>query len=310
MPVWGEAYTTSGQYDQALSSFLNALDIYRRAGDTRGAANVSALMGLVFVAQGRYGAAVNSVQDAVKAFRDLGDRSRDMAGALNELGGALGKAGRGNEAAQPLSEAHTMAQELKNDSLMAAIANNRADIARYRGDLKAAKDFYQQAVPLATRDKAWGTILAAQLGLARIAIAEGRSREAIAALTRLKEQAQSFDKGLAIRCSVALSEALARSKDYTRARPELESALRDTEKAGMRLESASIYFLLGEITRLSGKEADSADVYRQTLRLLDNIQKEPGARTSSPGPTSSRCTTTQSVGQALRKPSLTPLHLS
>ncbi len=94
-----EAYTTTGQYEQAMNALMRALELARKAGDARGGAIISRQIGLVFEYQGRFGAAVKSMQDAVKVFRAQGENGLDMAGALNDLAGALARAGRGDEAA-------------------------------------------------------------------------------------------------------------------------------------------------------------------------------------------------------------------
>ena len=64
-----EAYTATGQYDQAMTALMRALELGRKAGDDapRGAWS-SRQIGLVFEYQGRFGAAVKSLQDAVKRF--------------------------------------------------------------------------------------------------------------------------------------------------------------------------------------------------------------------------------------------------
>ncbi len=80
---------------------------------------VSRQIGLVFEYQGRFGAAVKSLQDAVKAFREQGENGLNMAEFLTDLAGALARAGRGDEAAAPLDEAQKIQQALKNDALLA-----------------------------------------------------------------------------------------------------------------------------------------------------------------------------------------------
>src|SRR3984957_3385084 len=148
-----EAYPTTGQYEQAMSALMWALELARKAGDERGAAVISRQIGLVFEYQGRFGAAVKSIQDAVKVFRTQRESGLDMAGALNDLAGALARAGRGDEAAAPLDESTKIQQVLKNDGLLASILNTRGDLAFYRGDLKDATQFYQSSIPLATKAK-------------------------------------------------------------------------------------------------------------------------------------------------------------
>jgi hypothetical protein len=43
------------------------------------------------------------------------------------------------------------------------------------------------------------------------------------------------------------------------------------------METARIHFLLGSSLRLSGDASGAAGQYKQTLSILDEIKKEPGA---------------------------------
>ena len=87
-----------GHYDQAISLFMRALDLRRSMDDQRGAAIESYCLGDLFGYQGRFGAATNSKQDALKTFREVKDKTFWMAEMLDGVAGALIRAGRGDEA--------------------------------------------------------------------------------------------------------------------------------------------------------------------------------------------------------------------
>jgi eukaryotic-like serine/threonine-protein kinase len=274
----GGAYAALGQYDQAMTAYIRGLDLYHKAGNDQGAAIMSHSMALVFEYQGRLGAAVGALQDAVKAFRELGDRSSTMAESLSDLAGALARVGRGAESAKLLDEALTLAHGLKNDALLAAILNNQGDSQFYQGDLKAAKSSYEQALKLASHTSDKDALLTAKMDLARIAVADGRSRAAVGDLRALVKQADAQGrKYVSVASSVLLAEGMIKNKDYAAARQELQSTLGRSEKLGLRLESARIHYLLGTTLRLSGSTADAAAQYREAASLLDAIKKEPGA---------------------------------
>jgi tetratricopeptide (TPR) repeat protein/predicted Ser/Thr protein kinase len=275
----GEAYTHTGQYDLALKSLLRALDLARKVGDDRSVALVSHQIGLVFEFQGRLGAAVKSMQDGVKAFRDQGESGNAMASFQNDLAGALAQAGRGNEAAQPLDEAQAIAHGLKNDALTASILNTRGDVAFYKGDLKGAEPLYQSALRLATRAKDNDTLVQSKLNVARMAIALGRSKDALGMLHPLLSSDGTVSAYLSLRSAIAVSEAEVAGKDYAHAQRDLEQNLTATEKAGMRLDMARINYLLGTSARLSGSpdRTQVAYHYAEAMRLLDAIKSDPGA---------------------------------
>ncbi len=274
----GAAYQATGQYDQAVSMILKAIDLWRKGGDARGAALGSYQLGLVFQYQGRLGAALSAMQDAVKALRDLNERTRDMADVLNDYGDTLANAGRGAEAEKVLAESQGVARELKNDSLQAAILNSQGDVQFYAGNLKSAKEFYDQALRAASRGTERNKVLVSKLNLARVANAEGHSQSVLGGLRSLSQEADKQGiKYLALESSVEMAAAMINSKDYAHARQELDRALGTSEKLGLRLQTARIHYLLGETMRLHGSAADAASQYRQALTLLDEIKKDPGA---------------------------------
>jgi serine/threonine protein kinase/tetratricopeptide (TPR) repeat protein len=273
----GDAYTLSGQYDEALSSLKRALDTWRGAANPFGIASTQRQMGLVFGNQSRFGAAVDSIQQSVKGFHDLGDKSSDAATALQNLGEALAKAGRGDDAAAPIAEAEGMVRELKNDTLMAKILGTKSDIAFYRGDYAAAAGFFQSALQAATKGGERNTIFEAKLNLARVAIAQGHASDAVNRLKPIVGTDSTSDRSLALHASVAMAEALIATKDYGRARQLLQESAGPAEKAGMRLLLARNYYLQATASRLGGNSGEAWSEYRQAMTLLDAVRNEPGA---------------------------------
>jgi len=267
-----------GEYDQALSQYLRALDLHRSAGDKRTAALDSYGLGTLYGHQGRYGAALNSEQEALKTFRELQDRSPTMADILGSYGGALAEAGRWEEGQKTLDEALSLARELKSQPRVAQTLNFQGDSAFYRGDFKSAQTLYGQTLQAASRTKDRVQVLTSKIGLAKVAMREGRSREAISSLKALAQEAGSLGlKYLSIECSVDLGEALVNNKDYSRARQELEPALGKAERLGLRTLLAKDHYLLATALRATGNGAEATPHYREALRLLDEIRKEAGA---------------------------------
>jgi serine/threonine protein kinase/Tfp pilus assembly protein PilF len=274
----GETNANMGQYDRALTYYLRALELYRSTDDKRGAAIESSSIGTLFLYQGRFGAAVSSKQDALKIFQELGDRSFWMVEILGSYGDALIQAGRSEEAQKSLDEAMRLARELKNDAFVAQITNYQGDAAFYRGDLRSARDLYQRALQIAMRSGDRGKVLDSRFDLARLAVREGRHQAAVSALDELSRAADSLGlKHLVVECSAYKAEALMNAKDYARARQELARAITSGEKMGLRATLARSHFQLATILRLTGNASEAAGHYRETIRLLEEIRKEPGA---------------------------------
>ena len=275
----GEAYTHTGQYQLALDQLMQALKLARQANDAHQVAVISHQMGLVSQYQGRLGAAVNYMRDAVRAFRDQGEKGPDMATFLTDYAGALARAGRGDDAAKQIDDADAIAKNLKSDSLNASILNTRGDIAFFKGDIKSADQSYQSALRLTAHIKDNDIIVQSKLNVASAAIAQGRAKDAFAMLRPLLKSDSSVSAYLSLRAAIAYAEAEVGVKDYAHAQHDLEQALIVAEKAEMHLDTARIYYLLGVSTRLNGS-ADHTQVafyYREAARLLDIVKSDPGA---------------------------------
>jgi tetratricopeptide (TPR) repeat protein len=274
----GETLADMGQYDQAISYYMRALDLRRSMNDPRGAAIESYGLGQLFDDQGRFGAAVNSMQEAVKTFRDLKDRTFWMAEMLAGYGEALILAGRGEEAKPQLEEALSLSRELKNDGMVAQAVGFQGDAAFYRGDFKAAHELYAQALQAATHSKEPDKVLIAKTNLAKVDVQQKRSREAIASLKPLIQQADDLGmKYVAVEASIFMAEAMFQNRDSAEAKQELERALLRSDKQGMQPLSAKARYLLAGIAEGSANPSDARDNYDQALRLLDAMKKDPGA---------------------------------
>lgn len=274
----GEAYTALGQYDQAMASFMHGLDLYRKSDDNQGAAAVSHSMGLVFEYQGRAGAAVSALQDSVNALHKVGDRSSNMVQSLTDLASALAKSGRGADSPKLLDEADEIASTLKNEALLAGVANSRGNTAYYQGDLKSARSAYEQSVRVASHAADKDVLLRAKLNVARVSLDDGHATVAINDLRALMRQAEAQGRKYeSVMASVLLADGLIKTRSYPAARQELLRTLGTSEKLGLRLETARIHYLLGTALRLAGNASDAQAQFRQAAGLFDGLRKEQGS---------------------------------
>ena len=274
----GEASTDMGQYDQAISYYLRALDLRRSMDDPRGAAIESYSLGTLFDYQGRFGAAIKSKEEALKSFRDIKDKTFWMAKMLGGYGEALILAGRGDDAKSDLDEALNLSRELKSDGMVAEALGFQGDAYFYRGDYESARASYAQAVQAAARSKEPVTILIAKANLAKVEVRDKHSAEAISSLRQLVQQADDLGlKYISVECSLFMAYAMMQNRDSSHARQELERSLLLSEKLGMQPLSARSHYLLATIERDSGNRSDAQDHYREALRLLDAMKKDPGA---------------------------------
>jgi eukaryotic-like serine/threonine-protein kinase len=273
-----ETSARMGQYDPAVTEYLRALELRRSISDARGGAIESYSLGTLFDYQGRFGAAINSKEDALKTFRDLKDRTIWMAEILGGYAEALTLAGRSEESQGYLEEALNLSRGLKNDGLVAQTLAFQGDSYYYRGDSKSARSYYERAVQTAALTKEPDKMLIAKTDLARADIDSGRALAAITSLRSVAKQAQ--DQGfayIAVECSVYIADAMMRNHDGLHARQELERAVLQADKLGLKPLSAKAHYLLATALRASGKQSEAQQEYRDSVQLLDAMRKEAGA---------------------------------
>jgi eukaryotic-like serine/threonine-protein kinase len=272
----GDAYTASGQFDEALAALKRAQDTCRGNGNAGCVAQTQRQIGVVLGYQGRFGAALDALQQSVKGYQALGDKSVPQGDALQALAEALGRAGRGEESAQYLDQAEKIGTDTNDPELASLVLGTRGEIALFRGDPAAAAPFLQRALPLAMKSGKREAIINAKLNLARVEIAQGHAKEAAALLRPLLADSVTFDRNLTLQCKVYLAEALIQTKDYSGARQILQQAAPAAEKAGMRVRLARIFYLEATASRLGGNSADAWNEYRQALGLLMAIRNDSG----------------------------------
>jgi eukaryotic-like serine/threonine-protein kinase len=280
-----ETFANLGRYDQALAEYLRALELYRSAGDKRGAAIEAYSMGTVFAYQGRYGAALKSKEEALTAFRALQERSFWLSEILGGYGHALVQMGRGDQAEKTFDEALAVARELSNPGLIAQTLGFQGDGAWYRGDFKAARALFAQALKEASRTTDRRLLLIARVNVAKVAVQEQRppinERESRALVQTLRGLVQESDalgvKYVSVEGSTHLAQALLNRGEHERARQELERAISQSEKLGLRSLLARSRYLMATVLRLAGKQSDASIQVRQARDLLDEIRQESGS---------------------------------
>jgi tetratricopeptide (TPR) repeat protein len=267
-----------GQYDKASAQYLKALESLRDTGDKAGEAQVSTDMADLFAAQGRYDAALKAQQDAVDLYRQLNDRSNLTVYALAAYGQTLSAVGREDEGRKNIDDALKLAHEVNNDEVTAEVLNGLGDSFFYSGNDAEARQQYQQALQLAIKSKSPEQKVLANLNLAKLEVAQGRPQAAIPALKKLKQDAD--DKGLkaeSVTAAIYLGEALLATNHADAAREELDTAAGRAEKLDLRIEQARAQYFLGAALAAAGKKTDAVPHYREAVRILESISKQPGA---------------------------------
>jgi tetratricopeptide (TPR) repeat protein/transcriptional regulator with XRE-family HTH domain len=177
----GYVLRLTGHYQDAARELEEALSIHRDLGYRLGQAHVLTDLGDVRRATGDYRGAARDLLEALGICRDLGDRL-GQANALTLLGGVRRLSGDYPGAAADLDLALGIHRDAGNRYGEVATLNEEGVLARTRGDLGQARTHHQQALDLARLIASPVDEAHALAGLARCALAAGRTADAAAGL--------------------------------------------------------------------------------------------------------------------------------
>jgi tetratricopeptide (TPR) repeat protein len=272
-----DTYVKLGQYDVAVAQYLKIIDAARAAGDQQSVALESTSLGELFATQGQYGRALKSYEEAVKDFRDANDRTNVMVAALAGYGRVLAMVGRTEEGQQKLLEAINLTTEIKSDRYLAEALNWLGDSYMYAGNYGEARQQYDKAAAVAARSKNREQAAVSRFGLARLDVLQGRGAAAVPILQKLGEETDAMGlKALSVHASIYLAQAELVAKKLQPAEQELARALNRADKLGLVVEQAQAHYLLGQLATVTGKEKQFGFQYRDTVKLLESISKDPG----------------------------------
>ncbi|WP_437300198.1 sigma 54-interacting transcriptional regulator [Sorangium sp. So ce426] len=259
---WGEAEAWLAGAQAKLPSAAERVDDVEgeRVDDVEEVARLHHNAGIVALYRGQVDGAVRTFEASLAVKRTLGDRA-GMRSCLMNLGIALGKASRYEEAFGALDEAMRLARSLGQVAGRGWCLSARADIEVRRGDARAAERCIEEAWALAASLPA---AIQADLVIARanVALLDGDGRRALAALAALDPGVRANDPLVDARAQVAEAQAY-----LTRLPAEPRRAARGAIRAARRARAAML-----------------AEVEAQALDVLRSARGAPAAGGAYAGP--------------------------
>lgn len=270
-----EVNTRLGQYDTALSDYLKAIAAYRSANDQHGVAMASVAMGRVFAAQGRYGAALHSTQDAVSILRQKKEMTWLTVEAVGGWGDLLTQVGRAPEGKASLDEALNDARQIKNDAYIAMATNWTGDFYYYQGDYANARQQYGQALAIASKTPDKETQLRSKVNVAKTDLALGHAAAVIPVLKKLAQDADALGlKTDSVECSVYLAQALMATRNEGATEQTLALSQARAENLGLRILQAKADALEAKLAAERGKASEAQSNNLVVVKILEAISKE------------------------------------
>jgi CHAT domain-containing protein/Tfp pilus assembly protein PilF len=143
----GNSYIYADRADHAFHCFRQALDLQRAGSDPANEASTLVGFGLAYMRSKNYRDALNPYQRALKIYQDRNDlRGRSI--TLTNIGWALSELMRYDEARDSFSQALELTRQLKNPNLEAAVRLGFAWMERRRENLSEAQRQAEGALKL------------------------------------------------------------------------------------------------------------------------------------------------------------------
>jgi CHAT domain-containing protein/Flp pilus assembly protein TadD len=139
--------TRIGQYEQAIETLQQALPIFHQVGDRSGEATTLNIIGLVYNAIGQPQKALEYFNQALTIHQEVADRPSEAA-TVNNIGLVYNAIGQQQKALEYFNQALPIFQQVGDRSGKAATLNNIGEVYHAIGQPQQALDYYKQALSI------------------------------------------------------------------------------------------------------------------------------------------------------------------
>jgi CHAT domain-containing protein/Tfp pilus assembly protein PilF len=183
----GLRWFQQGDFEQAVSSWMEAAQLYERAGKPNKQSATLTYLSQAYQSIGQYKQALQNLELALTLAEKLGDRTR-IASVLGTLGNAYIATGPAEIAYWYVNEGPGMAREAEDSALQAVILNNLGNLFTSPKQYTEALGAYTESVRLAKETRNQSLAARALTNAAKASMRSGQHQEAKALLDKALEQ--------------------------------------------------------------------------------------------------------------------------
>ncbi|MEG4809485.1 CHAT domain-containing tetratricopeptide repeat protein [Microcoleus sp. F8-D1] len=143
----GEQQAQTSQFEAAIQSLQQALNIYRELKDRSSEAKTMSRLGSSYALRGDYAKAIEFCQQSLAIAREIADRSTEQR-ALTNLGSVYGALGEYAKAIEHYQQSLAIARETSNPLNEGGLLINLGVIYGTLGDYAKAIEYYQQSLAI------------------------------------------------------------------------------------------------------------------------------------------------------------------
>src|SRR5262245_19807925 len=163
---------------KGIEKYQEALELYRRAGDSRGEAETLDCIGRVQQSLGEIQRAMDKFNEALPIRRAVGDRKGEVI-TLDNIGSVYYFLGERRKALEKYNEALQIARDIDNRNWEAATINNIATAYSSLGETQKALEKYNEALPIARAVGGRSTEVSIIIGIGSVYYSLGEARKAL-----------------------------------------------------------------------------------------------------------------------------------
>lgn len=275
-----------GSLNQAITSWLQALEIYRRIGDTEAQAQTYSYLGLTYAKLGRSTEAEDALRRRVAIARDNQDFQGQVYG-LNNVGAYLLRRRAAPQAGRAFADALQIARDVTDRPGQSVSLSNLSLAASGVGNDELAVNLSQSAIALRqggtdrlsevnTLNNAGDTYRRSQRYSEAI-VAYNTALQLLQRQTDFSQQAQSELTNQEFRSLEGLVAAYKSSKQYPRTFTSLKRWLSFAQAKGNDRQELAALQALANLYDQVGDYPNAKNFYNQAQRLAQTMEEVPAS---------------------------------
>ena len=217
-------YYLRGDITQSAQMLQQAVKEFRQVGNRDGVATALSNFADARLSQGELMEAKKLLEESIPEYQAVDDKEGVVLN-LDSLGDIWRQNGELDKAQTAYQQAEAIARKIEDKNATAYVLNGMGDVALDRGDLTLARARYEESLELRNQAGEKQTAAESRVSLANLAIEEGHASDAEASVRGCKEQFHKEQQADdELSASIALIDALLAQGKQSEAQKEMEAA--------------------------------------------------------------------------------------
>ncbi|MBZ5688062.1 MAG: tetratricopeptide repeat protein [Acidobacteriia bacterium] len=217
-------YYLRGDLTQSAQMFQEAVKKFRQVGNRDGVATALSNFADTRLSQGDLMEAKKLLEESIPEYQAVDDKEGVVLN-LNNLGDIWRQTGELDKAEAAYRQAEVIARKIEDKDATAYVLSGMGDVALDRGDLVLSRKRYEESLDLRNQAGEKQTATESRVSLAKLAVEEGHATDAETSARACKQQfQQDQQRDDELSASIALIDALLAEGKQNEAQKEMEAA--------------------------------------------------------------------------------------